>query len=252
MCVCVCVCLIFAIREGALTPHTCHMNQTMSTKTDKFVVVLCQHSVKRTSHFQIVCYKKVPKGKVSQKKVCATYTKKLWSTHSLFQRNSWSPISTIKCWKQGCDKWSLPQHLDSEWQAGQNWQIHDFAYRLKCVHDQQSFVNGLHSWDYIDGVSDLLLQMPCIIETIIMCYKGYCGYSCKVNSFVCAGLPHNHWQKSYIARGKIKTYWMCISESLFSSFLPSVSHPLVTSHWGRVFLLYLGNLYCHHHFQTQG
>jgi hypothetical protein len=30
-------------------------------------------------------------------------------------------------------------------------------------------------------------QMPCIIETIIMCYKGYCGYSCKVNSFVCAG-----------------------------------------------------------------
>jgi hypothetical protein len=31
--------------------------------------------------------------------------------------------------------------------------------------------------------------------------KGYCGYSCKVNSFVCAGLPHNHWQKSYIARG---------------------------------------------------
>lgn len=45
-------------------------------------------------------------------------------------------------------------------------------------------------------------QMPCIIETIIMCYKGYCGYSCKVNSFVCAGLPHNHWQKSYIARGE--------------------------------------------------
>ena len=35
-----------------------------------------------------------------------------------------------------------------------------------------------------------------------MCYKGYCGYSCKVNSFVCAGLPHNHWQKSYIARGE--------------------------------------------------
>jgi hypothetical protein len=45
-------------------------------------------------------------------------------------------------------------------------------------------------------------QMPCIIETILMCYKGYCGYSCKVNSFVCAGLPHNHWQKSYIARGE--------------------------------------------------
>jgi hypothetical protein len=35
-------------------------------------------------------------------------------------------------------------------------------------------------------------QIPCIIETIIMCYKGYCGYS------------------------------------------------------GRVFLLYLGKLYCHH------
>jgi hypothetical protein len=44
-------------------------------------------------------------------------------------------------------------------------------------------------------------QMPCIIETILMCYKGYCGYSCRVNSFVCVGLPHNHWQKSYIARG---------------------------------------------------
>ena len=45
-------------------------------------------------------------------------------------------------------------------------------------------------------------QMPCIIETILMCYKGYCGYSCKVNTFMCAGLPHNHWQKSYIARGE--------------------------------------------------
>jgi hypothetical protein len=35
-----------------------------------------------------------------------------------------------------------------------------------------------------------------------MCYKGYCGYSCIVNSFVCVGFPHNHWQKSYIARGE--------------------------------------------------
>lgn len=32
-------------------------------------------------------------------------------------------------------------------------------------------------------------QMPSIIETILMCYKGYCGYSCRVNTVVCAGLP---------------------------------------------------------------
>lgn len=38
-----------------INPHTCRMNQTMSTKTDTFVVVFCQHSVKGTSRFQIVC-----------------------------------------------------------------------------------------------------------------------------------------------------------------------------------------------------
>jgi hypothetical protein len=48
--------------------------------------------------------------------------------------------------------------VESRVVINQNWQIHNFAYGLKCVHDQQSFLNGLHSWDYIDGVSDLLLH----------------------------------------------------------------------------------------------
>ena len=45
-------------------------------------------------------------------------------------------------------------------------------------------------------------HMPAVMETIIMCYKGYCGYSCRVNSYVCAGLPSNHWEKNYIANDR--------------------------------------------------
>lgn len=44
-------------------------------------------------------------------------------------------------------------------------------------------------------------HMPEVIKTIIMCYKGYCGSSCKVNSYVCAGLPSNHWIKNFIPNG---------------------------------------------------
>ena len=42
-------------------------------------------------------------------------------------------------------------------------------------------------------------HMPEVIKAIIMCYKGYCGYTCRVNSYVCAGLPSNHWKRYYIA-----------------------------------------------------
>lgn len=45
-------------------------------------------------------------------------------------------------------------------------------------------------------------HMPEVIKTIIMCYKGYCGEMCKVNSYVCAGLQSNHWQKQFIAYGE--------------------------------------------------
>lgn len=44
-------------------------------------------------------------------------------------------------------------------------------------------------------------HMPEVIKSIIMCYKGYCGFTCRVNSFVCAGLPSNHWEKNYIPHG---------------------------------------------------
>ncbi|CAC5384674.1 unnamed protein product [Mytilus coruscus] len=43
--------------------------------------------------------------------------------------------------------------------------------------------------------------MPEVIKTIVMCYKGYCGSSCKVNSYVCSGLPSNHWIKNFIPNG---------------------------------------------------
>jgi hypothetical protein len=69
--------------------------------------------------------------------------------------------------------------------------------KARCVADlNQSF--QVHNGE----LYKIKEQMPCIIETILMCYKGYCGYSCKVNSFMCAGLPHNRWQQSYIARGE--------------------------------------------------
>ena len=45
-------------------------------------------------------------------------------------------------------------------------------------------------------------HMPNVIKAIIMCYKGYCGVTCKLDSFVCAGTPENHWQKYYIANGE--------------------------------------------------
>lgn len=45
-------------------------------------------------------------------------------------------------------------------------------------------------------------HMPEVIKTIIMCYKGYCGSTCRINSYVCGGVPSKHWQKQYIAYGE--------------------------------------------------
>lgn len=45
-------------------------------------------------------------------------------------------------------------------------------------------------------------QMPKVIKTIIMCYKGYCGASCKQDSYVCGGLPSQHWHKNFIPYGE--------------------------------------------------
>lgn len=44
-------------------------------------------------------------------------------------------------------------------------------------------------------------HMPNVIDAIIMCYKGNCGSSCKVNSYVCGGEPSKCWIRSYIANG---------------------------------------------------
>jgi hypothetical protein len=40
--------------------------------------------------------------------------------------------------------------------------------------------------------------MPNVIKTIVMCYKGCCGISCDINSYMCAGLTSNHWHKELI------------------------------------------------------
>ena len=45
-------------------------------------------------------------------------------------------------------------------------------------------------------------HMPDVIKAIVMCYKGHCGISCQIHSYVCAGLSSNHWNKSYIPDGK--------------------------------------------------
>lgn len=44
--------------------------------------------------------------------------------------------------------------------------------------------------------------MPEVIKTIIMCYTGYCGQQCTINSYVYAGLQSDHWQKQFIAHGE--------------------------------------------------
>ena len=40
--------------------------------------------------------------------------------------------------------------------------------------------------------------MPNVNKTIVMCYKGFCGIHCQINSYVCAGLTSNHWHKEFI------------------------------------------------------
>ena len=41
-------------------------------------------------------------------------------------------------------------------------------------------------------------HMPNVIKSIVMCYKGFCGIHCQINSYVCAGLTSNHWHKEFI------------------------------------------------------
>lgn len=58
------------------------------------------------------------------------------------------------------------------------------------------------SFSVHNGNLDIIkAHMPEVIKTIVMCYKGYCGYNCRVNSYVCGGVPTNQWQRNYIANG---------------------------------------------------
>ena len=41
-------------------------------------------------------------------------------------------------------------------------------------------------------------HMPNVIKTIGMCYKGFCGIYCQINSCLCAGLTSNHWHTEFI------------------------------------------------------
>ena len=41
-------------------------------------------------------------------------------------------------------------------------------------------------------------QMPKTIKAIIKCYQGNCGIACKLNSYVCTGLPGSRWEKSFL------------------------------------------------------
>ncbi|CAC5376449.1 unnamed protein product [Mytilus coruscus] len=41
-------------------------------------------------------------------------------------------------------------------------------------------------------------HMPAVIKAIVLCYSGGCGMSCQINSYVCAGMPSDHWQKGFL------------------------------------------------------
>ncbi|KAL4241145.1 lens induction in camera-type eye [Mactra antiquata] len=40
---------------------------------------------------------------------------------------------------------------------------------------------------YNGNLNAIKKKMPKIIDTIVLCFKGYCGHSCKTNSLVCCG-----------------------------------------------------------------
>ncbi|KAL4227726.1 lens induction in camera-type eye [Mactra antiquata] len=40
---------------------------------------------------------------------------------------------------------------------------------------------------YNGNLNTIKKKMPKIIDTIVLCFKGYCGHSCKTNSLVCCG-----------------------------------------------------------------
>ena len=75
-----------------------------------------------------------------------------------------------------------------------------FAYEVtrRCVAELNSAHTMLNNHiEYIDTV------MQDTINAVIMCMKGYCGYSCQNFSFVCKGLKHDHWIKRFLPRGPI-------------------------------------------------
>jgi hypothetical protein len=54
-------------------------------------------------------------------------------------------------------------------------------------------------WDIL-GITTLECTIECF--TLLgggkMCYKGFCGIYCQINSYVCAGLTSKHWHKEFI------------------------------------------------------
>lgn len=41
-------------------------------------------------------------------------------------------------------------------------------------------------------------HMPAVIKAIVLCYRGSCGMSCQINSYVCAGMSSDQWQKGFL------------------------------------------------------
>ena len=67
--------------------------------------------------------------------------------------------------------------------------------RARCVSELNSALK------YHNGnINKVKLAMPNVCEAIIMCYKGYCGDSCKKYSFTCKGLTNDRWSRNYMPR----------------------------------------------------
>ncbi|CAG2228965.1 unnamed protein product [Mytilus edulis] len=69
-------------------------------------------------------------------------------------------------------------------------------------------------------------HMPNVIDAIIMCYKGNCGSSCKVNSYVCGGEPSKCWIRSYKANDSTLKMTVYDQEELRRNF-PGRAHAAV-------------------------
>lgn len=75
-----------------------------------------------------------------------------------------------------------------------------FAYEVtnRCVAELNSAHTMLNN--HIEFIQPVMADT---INAVIMCLKGYCGYSCQTFSFVCKALKNDHWKKRFLPRGPI-------------------------------------------------